>query len=281
MTRNIDPRIIKSRALLQNPYAYLNGEGEYDALLPAQGRPVIEAAQVMKGYSRGRPFSTRDIELIARTLQRLMWLHRAELFGISDIDPAKIVDPGLAIEAIGYRFTELETLGEHAAGKRSYEVAGLMDRDKYEVRISRRFKPWERNFTAAHELGHALLHSGSGLHRDRASDGSEARARDPQEIEADKFAAYFLLPEKLVRESFTKRFLAAPFELSEATAFALSSQSLAQAKLRYRSARELSRALANAQYFNSRHFQSLADKFQVSTEVMAIRLEELGLVKVS
>lgn len=277
MSRNTDPRINKSRALLQDPYAYLNGEGEFEALLPPQ-RPLIDAAQVMKGYSRGRPFPKRDLELIARTLHRLMWLQRAELLGAVDIEPARIVDPGLALKAIGYRFTEYETLGEHAAGKDSYEVAGLMDRDSYEVRISRRFKPWERNFTAAHELAHALLHSGSGLHRDRAPDGSAAGARDHQEAEADRFASYFLLPEKLVREAFIDRFLASPFVLTEATAFALSSQSLAYMKLKYRNGRELSRALAAAHQYNSRHFQSLTEKFQVSVEAIAIRLEELGLV---
>jgi Zn-dependent peptidase ImmA (M78 family) len=280
MTRNIDPRITKSRALLQDPYAYLNGEGEYEAILPAQERPLIDVAQVMTGYSRGRPFSARELELIARTLQRLMWLQRAELLGATDIDPSRIIEPGLALKAIGYGFTEHESLGEHAAGKDSYEVAGLMDRDRYEVRISRRYKPAERNFTAAHELGHALLHNGSGLHRDRAPDGSLARARDPQEAEADKFASYFLLPEKLLRDAFNRRFLAAPFELTDTTAFALSSQSLAQVKLKYRSERELSRGLAAAQSYNSRHFQSLAEKFQVSNEVMAIRLEELGLVRI-
>ena len=78
MTRNIDLRISKSRALLKDPYAYLNGEGEYEAIFTAQER-LIDPAQVMKGYSRGRPFPKRDLELIARTLQRLMWLQRKEL----------------------------------------------------------------------------------------------------------------------------------------------------------------------------------------------------------
>ncbi|WP_209005444.1 ImmA/IrrE family metallo-endopeptidase [Steroidobacter agaridevorans] len=275
----MDSRIRKSRELLKNPYAHLNGAGEYDAVLPALDQPVLNAAQVMNGYRRGRPFAKRDLELIARTLHRLMWTHRERLLGAADVEPAQIVDPALALKALGYRVVEHESLGEHAAGKDTYEVAGLMDRDHGEVRVSRRFDPWSRNFTAAHELGHALLHTGSGLHRDRAPDGSAARSRDPQEREADEFAAYFLLPEKLVREAFINRFLAAPFELTDATAFALTAEPLAQLKRKCRSERDLSRRLASAHSYNSRHFHSLDEKFGVSVEVMAIRLEELGLVR--
>jgi len=278
MIRNIDPRISKSRALLQNPYAHLSGSGEYEAILPVIEQPLIDAAQVMNGYRRGRPFAKRDLELIVRTLHRLMWMHREKLLGTAHVDPAEIVDPALALKALGYRVVEHETLGEHAAGKDTYEVAGLMDRDHGEVHISRHFDLWSRNFTAAHELGHALLHAGSGLHRDRAPDGSAARSRDPQEREADQFAGYFLLPEKLVRAAFLNRFLAAPFELTEATAFALASEPLAQLRRQCRSERDLSRRLASTHYYNSRHFRSLDEKFGVSVEVMAIRLEELGLV---
>lgn len=278
MTRNVDPRISKSRELLKNPYAYLNGVGEYEAVLPAREQSPIDAARVMSGYRRGRPFPKRDLELIARMLHRMMWVHREELLGTADAEPAKIVDPALALKALGFRVVEHETLGEHAAGKDTYEVAGLMDRDHGEVRISRRFDPSSRRFTAAHELGHALLHTGSGLHRDRAPDGSAARSRDHQEREADEFAACFLLPEKLVREAFISRFLAAPFELTDATAFALASEPLAQLKRKHRSKRDLSRGLASAQHYNSKHFRSLDEKFGVSVEVMAIRLEDLGLV---
>lgn len=279
MIRNVDPRISKSRALLQNPHAYLNGSGEYEAVLPAREQPLIDAAQVMNGHRRGRPFPKRDLELIARTLHRLMWAHREKLLGTAHVDPAEIVDPALALKALGYKVVEHETLGEHAAGKDTYEVAGLMDRDNGEVRISRRFDPWKRKFTAAHELAHALLHTGSGLHRDRAPDGSAIRSRDPQEREADEFAAYFLLPEKLVREAFLNRFLAAPFELTDATAFALAAEPLAQLKRKCRSERELSRRLASSRQYSSRHFRCLHERFNVSVEVMAIRLEELGLVR--
>jgi Zn-dependent peptidase ImmA (M78 family) len=279
MNLNVDPRISKSRELLKNPYAYLNGSGQYEAVLPALKQPLIDAAQVMNGYRRGRPFAKRDLELIARALHRSMWNHRETLFGTADVEPAMIVDPALALKALGYRVVEHETLGEHPAGRDTYEVAGLMDRDRGEVLVSRRFDPWSRNFTAAHELGHALLHTGSGLHRDRAPDGSAARSRDPQEREADEFASYFLLPEKLVREAFLDRFLAAPFELTDASAFALTAESLSQLKRKCRSARDLSCRLASAHQYNSRHFHSLDEKFGVSVMAMAIRLEELGLVK--
>lgn len=281
MTRNIDQRISTSRAVLQNPYAHLNGAGGYDALVPSTRitTALIDGAEVRRGRSKGSAFSGRDIEAIARNLQKLMWIRRSELFGTNDVEPLEILDPSLALKALGYDVIMHESLGHHAAGRVSFEVAGIVDKDKNEVQISRRFVPVMRNFTAAHELAHVLLHEGSGLHRDRAPDGSAIRSRDPQEAEADTFASYFLLPEKQVRAAFVKRFLAPRFELTDATAFALTSGGLGQLRLKCRRERDLARLLAAARQYNARHFQSLAERFQVSTEVMAIRLEELGFVR--
>ena len=48
-------------------------------------------------------------------------------------------------------------------------------------------------FTIAHELGHALLHPNMVLHRDRPMDGSKSlQSKDYKELQANKFAAYFL-----------------------------------------------------------------------------------------
>jgi Zn-dependent peptidase ImmA (M78 family) len=85
-------------------------------------------------------------------------------------------------------------------------VAGIIDKDKKEVFISRRYPVAVRNFTAAHELGHAIMHQQSGLHRDKPIDGSAGGQRDPIEKEADYFAACFLMPEKLVCSVFKQRF---------------------------------------------------------------------------
>jgi Zn-dependent peptidase ImmA (M78 family) len=173
-----------------------------------------------------------------------------------------------------------ESLGQHAAGRDSFEVAGIVDNASGTVEISRRFAPSTRKFTTAHELGHAVLHEGSGLHRDRGLDGASTGRRDPREAEADVFASYFLLPEKQVRGAFGKRFLTEEFGLTEATAFALSSGSLRHLQGRCRTARDLARILAGAQQYNGAHFRSISERFGVSIEAVAIRLEELGLVTI-
>lgn len=281
MTRNIADLIRRSRADLQNPYAYLNGEGEYEARVREKTvtAALIEKARVLKGQRRGRAFTRPEIERIARNLHTEMWLRRAEIFpSVAEVDPLQILDPELALRCLGYTVAIRDSLGQHSAGRDSFEVAGIVDNSSGTVEISRRFTPAVRSFTAAHELGHALMHEGSGLHRDRGPDGVSIGPRDAREAEADAFASYFLLPEKQVRAAFRKRFLTEEFKLTEPTAFALCSGSLTHLQKRCRSERDLARMLAAAQRYNGVHFKSLSERFGVSIEAVAIRLEQLSLV---
>jgi Zn-dependent peptidase ImmA (M78 family) len=280
MTRDIKSRIRRSRAVLKNPYAYLNGEGQYEALVPNRtATALIDMARVLKGRRRGHPFTRPEIERVVRNLHTEMWQRRADLLPSEDeVDPLQILDPELALRSLGYHVEVRESLGQHSAGKDSFEVAGIVDNSSERVEISRRFTPVVMRFTTAHELGHAVLHLGSGLHRDRGLDGAGLGPRDPQEAEADIFASYFLLPEKPVRAGFRKRFLTEEFRLTEASAFALNTGTLKHLRERFRSERDLARTLAAAQRYNGAHFKSLSDRLGVSVEVMAIRIEELGLV---
>jgi len=118
------------------------------------------------------------------------------------------------------------------------------------------------------------------MHRDRPMDGSEQErgSRDKFEKEADKFATFFLMPEKLVVERFRQAFLCDRFVFNDETAIALNMPGVHSPESGCKSLRELARILANARYFNGRHFPSLADRFGVSVEAMAIRLEELKLL---
>jgi len=118
-----------------------------------------------------------------------------------------------------------------------------------------------------------------GVHRDRPMDGLK-RSRDQVELEADKFATYFLMPEKLVRNRFSGLFGAEEFNLNEETAFALSYTSLQEFRTKYRTHRDLARLLASTECYNRHHFVSLATQFRVSIGAMAIRIEELGLLPV-
>jgi Zn-dependent peptidase ImmA (M78 family) len=282
MNRDVAERIRRSRLNLKNPYAYLNGNGEYEALVPEKALiALIDMTRVLNGHRRDRALTRPQIQRIVRNLHTEMWQRRAELFPSEDeVDPLQILQPELALRSLGYRVEIRESLGQHAAGKDSFEVAGIVDNANERVEISRRFSPEIMNFTLAHELGHAVLHQGSGLHRDRGLDGGGIGPRDTREVEADTFAAYFLLPEKQVRAAFRKRFLTEEFRLTEASAFALRSGSLKQLQDRCRNERDLARMLAAAQHYNGAHFKSLSERLGVSVEVMAIRIHELRLVTI-
>lgn len=319
MSSDFKKRVHQSRRLLQNPYAYLEGEGGYRAIEKAPELDVQDARRVLQNqyayldergrlsavlpvssnrytrtpkivvndlldkHRKRRSFSKREIAGIVRNLHSQLWRRRLNISpDVSEVDPLKLLNPRVALECIGYSVEMEESLGQYYENGEKFEVAGILDNSNAMVRISRRFAPEVINFTTAHELGHAILHKESGLHRDRPRDGSlGSGARDEREIEADTFAAYFLLPGKLVCSAFEQRFMTEKFVLDEDTAFALRAESLNSVQRICRTVRDLSRALASAEYYNGDRFYSLAMQFGVSIGAMAIRLEELQLVKES
>lgn len=294
--------LVGSRRLLENPYAYLNGEGYYDAL----GMPVAVAvaanvtATVLSESRRllQDPYAhIGDIEVdlapqshavqemensidargphasiaaSARDLQLRIWKKRHSVWprGVP-IDPVEMLDPAIAAAILGYAYEDADYLGD--------DVAGIIDYRSKQISVSHQFSVPVRRFTAAHELGHALLHREQRMHRDRPADGSAAR-RDVKEVEADRFAAFFLMPEKLLRRCFVQVFGATPFKLADETAFALDPSDPIGLIHRCRTPRDLSKLLAGAEYFNGKHINSLAGRFRVSVETMAIRIEELQLI---
>lgn len=314
MDNTLKTQIRESRKLLQNPYAYLDGDGDFTAIpnnwsgsvhsnLRDLQNPyafvhneddyskpvspdtvnrrqyVIDPSPLLGKTKKGGRLSDREIELIARNLQNEMWRHQLDLFPDRQIlNPVDIIDPIVALASIGYRTGWSDSLGEYSIEGESVEVAGTIDRSAQVVRISRRFSPEIRNFTAAHELAHAMLHEGVGLHRDRALDGTLERiTRESTEREADKFATYFLMPEKYVRIAFERVFKTQKFVLNEETAFALNSD-LDTLRSKCKTKRDLSRLLAGATRYDGTPFRSLSEQFHVSIGAMAIRLEELRLI---
>lgn len=274
----------ESRRILQDPYAYLDDQGGYsvyESLTISKGqRTIIDAEKLRGGKKKGGRFSKRNVEETARNLQIQLWKRRSEILpGRDVIRPLDLINPILALKSIGYSFELVESLGQFSGNSELFEVAGVVDNGGNRVQISRRFSPEIRNFTAAHELGHAILHKGTGLHRDRALDGSTTRrTRESGEMEADTFAAAFLMPARLVQTIFKQTFGVKRFVLNEETAFALASGGLDSLESLSRTTRDLSRLLAQTEQFDGRHFESMAKVFCVSNEAMAIRLEELGLL---
>lgn len=307
MTTPLTEKITASRLLLGNQYAYLNDRGSYSALPaanePQQARGAAAPSHVAAdrrrlqdpyahmdgdgGFSalaeepkRQARYTNAELEQKAKDLQRMLWEAKDQIWvNGAPTDPTEMLDPSLALKFIGFDYELADTLGRYRNDGQPVEVAGIIDRQTRTVRISRQLPYHVRAFTAAHELGHALLHAATGVHRDRPLDGS-APSRDVMELEADKFAAYFLMPEKLVRARFAANFGTECFRLTEATAFALLRGSLVDAQKKCKTLRDLSRLLATADRYNTQQIAPLASQFRVSPEAMAIRLEELGLLAV-
>ncbi len=274
----LSEEIVKSRRLLQNPYAHLNESGSFSALSNHSHKQVGTFTAAPQKITKEYRHSHIEIERRARNLHERIWQNRNKIWSnATPSNPIDMLDPVIALKFIGYDCNLDETLGQFYSDGKLIEVAGTIDKSSAKVRISRQFKNNIRNFTAAHELGHALLHQTSGLHRDRPLDGATI-SRDPVELEADKFATLFLMPQKLVKTTFEKFFLTNKFFLNEETTFALGLGDFMELKEKVTSLRQLSRMLASAEHYNGRHFISLANQFRVSTGAMAIRLEELELL---
>ena len=253
-----------SRRKFQNQYAHLDSEGGFTAVQ-------------FSSSGRSASISFEEIEKLAIEMQRNLWRARDRLWrnGLPQ-NPVAMLDPSKASQLLGYNFEVVDTLGVYSDRPGKISVAGEIDRRNKVIRVSRDFEPSVQVFTAAHELGHLVLHPElNNLHRDRGLSGIGV-ARDRVELEADKFAVFFLLPEKLVRKEFERRFLASEFSLSEETGFALLGKSPYEFGKLFSNRRNLSRRLASATNYNGQNFYSLAECFGVTVETMAIRLEELG-----
>lgn len=249
-------RLIRTdRRQLENPYAHLQEDGNFDAQVPnsPSGKYLPE-------------------EIIKRIADTNVTLPEPD-------DPITLLEPEFVFQLIGYSYSTEGSLGQFDYGK--IEVAGIIDNSLKEVKISQQFPYGTQRFTAAHEIGHAVLHPNlAGLHRDRSVDGStSSKQQNIKEVEADKFAAYFLMPKKLVKKLFKQYFLTDCFTLNEETKFALG-QLPKDFEHNYNNIDYLSKILAKTDNYNGIRFDSLAALFKVSIEAMAIRLIELELLAV-
>lgn len=254
----------------QNPCAH-NQQDHYEQ---TQKQPPVLRFTDIAADQQGH-IALQQIAKVARQLAHSTYIERDSLWpeGVPG-EPVQLLNPEKAFYLLGYAYHEVDTLGEIEPG---VDVAGIIDKDKKEVFISRRYPVAVRNFTAAHELGHAVMHQQSGLHRDKPIDGSAGGQRDPIEKEADYFAACFLMPEKLVRAIFAQRF---PDEVlnHEGLRYLLNRNNETKTEKRLKAKLGVGKALASLNSINGHAVLSLAEYFKVSVEAMAIRLEQLDLV---
>ena len=221
----------------------------------------------------------RQVENEAIRLRWEIFNRRAEFWPGRQHHPLEVLDPNIAARALGF---ELEYLHELKFDllKQSHEIAGILDRNRRKIFVAQCFGPEVETFTAAHELGHVVLHAEKVImHRDLPIHGLDQKEKDPVEREANYFAGTFLMPTEFLTKVFKARFSAAPFVFTEDAANFLRPRDAASLLHPYPGSHARSVALASARSFAGRAFgNSLAEVFKVSVATMAIRLRELELV---
>ena len=282
-TRVVNHSLAPNLKLMENPYAVISSNTKIISKHALMGNPyagIDETDNSIRINKRDiQPISR--IEQIARNIQINIWKNRNKIWpnGVP-ANPVDMLEPSVAFNRVGYDSDIYETLDDYSNGQ-NFKIAGLLDRANKKAYISNQFSQEIQRFTLAHELGHALMHEGSGLHRDRALDGSPLKGKkDKIEIEADKFAAFFLMPRNLIISRFNHQFGVEVFTLNETTMFALDPGNKMRLSSKNKNIRHISRLLAETEQYNGQNFISLSKQFRVSVEAMAIRLEELGLIKV-
>lgn len=269
--------------VLHNPYHAANNEG-LDSGEPqgehSASRIKDEFPELQISADKPRQYSRKQIQGEVKRLHRLIWGKKEKIWGDKvPENPVEMLDVRVAAKLAGFEFQELSGIGVHQTVAGDAEVAGLIDPENKTISISRQLNPKSRRFTAAHEIGHAVLHDLRGsLHRDRSDEILKPK-RDRVEKEADEFATLFLMPAKLVEARFLEAFYNKPFTVTNQTAFALGFTNVKELLRKHPTRRELAKLLASTERFNFINRQSLADQFGVSVVAMAIRLEELGLIE--
>lgn len=227
-----------------------------------------------------------EIESHAGALFDELW-HRRSEFWVNPPDsqfkmlPTPIVK--IATGIVKVRFEVVDRIYDESGGS---QTAGLWDPVSRTGQVSRLFHPDVQQFTAGHELGHAVEHqSMTILHRDRGLDGSELSMsrRDPQEREADRFSAALTMPPHLV-ESAVVTLYGAWLEGNrsiEDLVYSLRAPGGAQIDVStYLSLDKLGRArwIAKNTRYDGRIVPSLKEIFGVSIEALAIQIERHNLI---
>lgn len=217
------------------------------------------------------------IEDVARHLQRDVYKSRS-LMCKFDAHPLTMLRPEIAAEFLDFDYYTLESIPSDTFGM---EVGGILDLPGHAMHISDKFKFQTRRFTAAHELGHILLHPqlAHGLaHRDMPISEMIFYKRPHIEQEADYFAACYLIPRKQLELEFFSRFGNSPIRLNETSAFRLGAKTVSDFFIEPSGGLKFASAASTTCTYGGYGFESLVQKFQVSVSAMSIRLKEVGLV---
>jgi len=223
-----------------------------------------------------------DIEKLVLNLQEILWANKNQIWKKSKPgNQLEVLKPKMVLKKIlGYDYYETKNIPNGKDDFEGSDLAGMIDQTKRLVLIANKYPKSTKNFTAAHELGHALMHDNLVMHRDMPLENSfRIKKRDLKEIQADKFASFFLMPREQVIHIFNNNFQTNQFIIDQNSAFLLNRSNPNILRSEYKDIRGLSRKLASAEFYAGRTINSLSKTFKVSTEAMAIRLEELDLVR--
>lgn len=231
----------------------------------------------MKSSQINRPL----IENTARELQLEVWKYRKELWPNKDLSPIEMLEPEIAAHVLGIKFEYEDHIRNPGFGGEKGEIAGLIDRQAGKISISKTFYLDTIRFTGAHELGHWQLHPDHKMFRDRPIQNLAKRnVREPKEIEADYFASCFLMPGKQVVK-FVEIFFQTriPFVIDENASFWLNPDNPTSLLRPEKNSLDRLLAVASNRFYAGKHHYSLAEIFKVSVTAMAIRLNELNVIK--
>lgn len=224
--------------------------------------------------------SDLEIEKGIKDFQNLVWKHKGIIWKNPPQEPREILDPQLIFkDVLCYDYVTREEFGVLDDEGNIIEIAGLINQSNRLVVISNKFSEPTQRFTGAHELAHALFHDQELQHRDLPLDNSGPyHLRAFNEKVADKGATYFLMPEKDIVNQFILRFESSSFSINEETCFNLTRGTVSDLKRECKNLREFSKKISSFESYNGRRFESLAQRFNVSVQAMAIRLEQLNLL---
>lgn len=224
------------------------------------------------------------IEAEVSKIHKQIWTRRQILWPAGHPSDIDMLDPEMvSTRILGVEFLVEERINGHFSRDR-VEIAGLIDRQKNRIVVSRKFPPEQIHFTAAHELGHWILHPNEIMHRDRPIGFApqEPKNLPPAEREANYFAVQFLMPRKLIEKEFKSRFpvgLNGALKIDENSAFHLCPSDTDSVLYPHNGIVDQAILLSSARRFGSNRFNSsIAEAFHVSPSAMAYRLIELNLI---
>ncbi|MDI5888589.1 cyclodeaminase/cyclohydrolase family protein [Flavobacterium yafengii] len=266
---------------LKREYEKLKGEVDNCVIIlegEVSGRMALysDTNNFLEKYKVDKEWTENEIEKLASEFQNLLWNHHKSIWGTYLTSPRQIIHPQTIFEEVfDYDFGEFPHLDND---DEFAECAGYIDQRERHIVLSNKYSSEVRNFTAAHELGHALLHNQTVLHRDIPLDGSNPGPRSITEKQADKFATFFLMPKRQLLKTFSELFNTRKLLINDNTAFNLIRGSESDLRSKIKNRRDFALKIASADIYAGHPFKSLAQQYNVSVIAMAIRLEELDLV---